>query len=325
MHSIIIVLPYFGKFPNYFDLFLKSCAANKTINWLLITDQDTDSTCLPDNFIVRKTSFCNIQSIAKEKYGVAPATPYDLCKYRVVYHEMFWDEIKDYDFWGFCDCDLIFGNLRELITNDVLDKYDKISWRGHLTLFKNISQVNNAYKSKIPGYKTFLGCIHNSEGINLFDEVGINKIFNYLGLKIYEDLPFADLAIRNNNFICHHDIFEPDSNIHQIFQWTEQRLYRVFAHNETIHKMPVAYVHFLKRPMKWDDKSIINDSSYLIVPNKFIKDEDLSLNKVLEYSKKRVYWSYILPRLTPSFLLKKVTLKLFSKNQQPDVYERSKY
>lgn len=33
MQKIIIILPYFGKFSNYFNLFLKSCEKNHTIDW----------------------------------------------------------------------------------------------------------------------------------------------------------------------------------------------------------------------------------------------------------------------------------------------------
>ena len=130
-------MPYFGRFPSYFPLYLKSCAANHTITWLLITDQTLKEIIIPDNFIVKNSTFYDIQNKAEGLFGKAPDTPYALCKYRVVYHELFKENISGFDFWGFCDCDLIFGNLRYFITDEVLDKYDKISWRGHLTLFKN--------------------------------------------------------------------------------------------------------------------------------------------------------------------------------------------
>ena len=38
MKSINLIIPYFGEFPNYFPLFLKSCEFNKTIDWTIITD-----------------------------------------------------------------------------------------------------------------------------------------------------------------------------------------------------------------------------------------------------------------------------------------------
>lgn len=42
MKSIIIIVPYFGEFPNYFQLFLNSCKYNESINWVIITDKEKD-------------------------------------------------------------------------------------------------------------------------------------------------------------------------------------------------------------------------------------------------------------------------------------------
>ena len=45
--------------------------------------------------------------------------------------------VKKYDFWGYCDLDLIFGDIRKFVNEEVLNTYEKIYNRGHLTLFKN--------------------------------------------------------------------------------------------------------------------------------------------------------------------------------------------
>ena len=36
--SIILIIPYFGKWPVWFNAYLKSIEANQTINWLIPTD-----------------------------------------------------------------------------------------------------------------------------------------------------------------------------------------------------------------------------------------------------------------------------------------------
>ena len=51
-----IVLPYFGKLPNYFPLFLNSCRFNPTIDWLVYTDSDQKMDW-PENVKVTKTTF----------------------------------------------------------------------------------------------------------------------------------------------------------------------------------------------------------------------------------------------------------------------------
>ena len=38
MNKIAVIMPYFGKMPNYFDLWLQSCHANSQIDWIIVTD-----------------------------------------------------------------------------------------------------------------------------------------------------------------------------------------------------------------------------------------------------------------------------------------------
>lgn len=321
MKSILFILPYFGRFPNYFNLFLKSCEQNSSINWLLITDNDLRDFTIPVNVLVRYEQFADIQYRIKKLYGYAPQSPYDMCKYRVAYADIFLDALN-YDFWGYCDCDLIWGNLRYFFTEEVLNRYDKISWRGHMTLFKNSPEINNIYKLEISGFKTFKGCISNSDGVNLFDEVGINKIFDEEGLKIYKKIPFADLKIRSANFVCLHDLFPQNTNDFQIFRWSVRDGLERIAINEatdTIVRECIAYVHFLKRPMKLCGSDL--SSSFLIVPNKFIDDEAISLKLVKRYSKKRIYWSYWLHRLNYKFIVNKVKTMLTHRNAEADTYK----
>jgi hypothetical protein len=46
--SLLLILPYYGTFPSYSNLFFKSCEKNSSINWLLITDQDTSNIEIPE-------------------------------------------------------------------------------------------------------------------------------------------------------------------------------------------------------------------------------------------------------------------------------------
>jgi len=36
--KIRIIIPYFGKWPLWIDLFLESCRFNPTVDWLIFTD-----------------------------------------------------------------------------------------------------------------------------------------------------------------------------------------------------------------------------------------------------------------------------------------------
>ena len=39
--KVTFIIPYFGKLPNYFDLFLKSCKYNGGYRWIVFTDDKT--------------------------------------------------------------------------------------------------------------------------------------------------------------------------------------------------------------------------------------------------------------------------------------------
>ena len=65
-------------------------------------------------------------------------TPYKLCDIKVMYGEVFSDYVKGYDFWGYCDIDLIFGDIRKFLTDKVLASAEKCYVLGHFSIYKNV-------------------------------------------------------------------------------------------------------------------------------------------------------------------------------------------
>ena len=59
MKSIAYLVPYFGKLPAGFKMWLLSCAANETIDWILLTDDRTVYN-YPNNV---KVHYCTYDSI----------------------------------------------------------------------------------------------------------------------------------------------------------------------------------------------------------------------------------------------------------------------
>ncbi|EEG90690.1 hypothetical protein COPCOM_00918 [Coprococcus comes ATCC 27758] len=133
----VLILPYFGQFNNYFPLFLKSCEANPTYTWMIFTDNEFKYVC-PENVHVIKTTLDEIRKIANEKFGfkIVLESAYKLCDYKPAYGFLFEKYIKDFDYWGHCDCDLIFGNLEKNVTPLLNEDYDKLFAAGHLTIYK---------------------------------------------------------------------------------------------------------------------------------------------------------------------------------------------
>ena len=211
--KIIICIPYFGTLPKGFDLFLISCKYNSTIDFLLLTDDHTQYD-YPDNFRVIYTTFEIIQNRIRNNFDfeVKISYPFKLCDYRPSYGEIFKDYFKGYDFWGHCDVDLLFGDIRAFYTEEVLSRFDKIGHLGHLTLYRNTQRVNLFYKNSIKDnsaeliepYKT---AFTNNNNIG-FDEwmfetqyYKIGEIFMYYDMPVFYENHFADLTPFTRPFI----------------------------------------------------------------------------------------------------------------------------
>ena len=77
--------------------------------------------------------------------------PYKLCDYKPAYGLIFENYTSGYQFWGQSDIDVIYGNIRNFITDEMLDKYDFISIRhdyttGCFALYRNNALINNIFK-----------------------------------------------------------------------------------------------------------------------------------------------------------------------------------
>ena len=150
--KIVILLPYFGNFPNYIHFFFKTCAYNKDITFLVFTDNNFSEYTKIENIHFIPSTLTEFNALASTKLGaeVNITNAYKLCDFKPMYGLIYEDYIKDYDFWGYCDTDIIFGNLKNILTNEVLDKYEIISshpqyMSGPFSLYKNVKEVNNLF------------------------------------------------------------------------------------------------------------------------------------------------------------------------------------
>jgi len=150
--SIVLLYTYFGPLPWYFPYFVKSCFFNPTIKFKIITDNKI-SLELPPNVTIVKKSLNEVIQIANEKLGftVNINSYYKLCDFKPTYGFLFPDLIEGYDYWGFGDIDVIFGDVRNFMTYEILDEYDLICLRhdfltGYFTLMRNCKAMNNLFK-----------------------------------------------------------------------------------------------------------------------------------------------------------------------------------
>lgn len=158
---ICLVLLYFGRLPLYFPAFLRSCEANPDVDWLFLTDQAPPERELAGCISWISSSCKEINERASDLIQArVEKTAYGLSDMKPTFGALLGDHLKGYDYWGHCDCDAIFSNIRKHIDPwlargpDVLTSRDNFHC-GHFTLWKNSETVNNFFR-QVPGYKDFL-------------------------------------------------------------------------------------------------------------------------------------------------------------------------
>ena len=290
-HKIAVIQPYFGKFPNYFSLSLKSLEYNSDFDWYIVTDDKTSHN-YPKNVHVIYMTFDDLhKKIQKEfDFKVAFETPYKICDFRPCFGVIFKDLLDKYDFWGYFDPDVIFGDLKNYVNDNILSEYDKLFVKGHFSLYRNNDFINNLYKEKIDGCLYYKDVFTDNVSF-IFDEKetdGINAFFVKSGLKLYDNREIiADIGIWNYSFI----IAKPNEEEklkaqNSCFSYENGKAFRYYYLDGNIHKEEFMYIHLQKRKMTINTE---NSSKYLIYDNSFNDFADISKEFLLN-SNRNKYW-----------------------------------
>lgn len=256
MHSLLTISCYFGKLPEHFPMFLKSVEMNPTVDFLLITDCKVDDT--PSNFRVYNCSFEEMRERIQElfDFSIVLDRPYKLCDYKPVLGLAFSEYLEGYDFWGYCDLDMIFGDIRAFLSDSVLEQYDKIYKLGHLTYYRNNDENNARYR--LDNWLTYKEAFTTSE-IVAFDEIaGMQNIFDKHGFPTYFSRDYADITYGKVRFtLSYFQIPEelvPTNNYDkQVFYWENGKVFRAYLKDGEILREEFIYIHFSKRKMLLND------------------------------------------------------------------------
>lgn len=289
MNKLILILPFFGKLPSYFELFLNSCVKNENfVDFLIITDNDLKSY---NNIKILNFSWNSFRSFVKSKfdYPICLENPYKLCDFRPSYGIIFKDYIEKYDYWGHCDCDLIWGDFKLLDPIISSKRYERIGYYGHLTIYRNNEKVNNYFNTlKAPDVLAFKEVCNSTKNFAFDEFSGMNKLFDYNKLTNCKTRLFDDIIFYSTNFFSRRHFINENNNYslkHStpiFFHFDRGNLYRyVYIKNNWL-KDESLYVHFQKRNMIMnnDDKN-----NFLIFPDQFINYSDFSTLNLKKLSK----------------------------------------
>ena len=284
-NKVCFVCVYFGKFPNYYNYWLQCCRHNKDFTWLIITD-NKDKYEYPENVIVEHTSLeelkCKIETLVAARVNIDK--PYKLCDYRPLYANIFNQELQGFTHWGYMDFDLIFGCLKNHFTDEIIDKYDKVSALGHVTVIKKTPQMVELYKTC-----DYLQILQNPQN-RTFDELmytpNINQLIIENGLLLRPTIAYADIGASHYNFYTYtyHAGNKTQKNkyIPTVFLYRDGKTYQCTFDSEQVITREVAYFHFSRRSISVPEIVL---SDYYLVPNEFIKYETLTKELILKYSK----------------------------------------
>jgi hypothetical protein len=193
MKAIHVIVPFFGPLPRYLDYFLHSLTGNSSLKFTILTD-DNYSGALPPSVSILRCTCEEFSSLASDRMGlrvrILPKFSYKICDLKPAFGLIFRDLLEGYDFWGYCDIDMILGNIRDHLPHGSLEKSDVISMReeylsGSMTLWRNSPDIYNLFRLSKDWRAVF-----TDEAYYLgFDEVGHASVSDLIHGAALTDLP----------------------------------------------------------------------------------------------------------------------------------------
>lgn len=259
-YTVALIVCYYGEFPGYFPLWLESGSRNSMLDFILVTENDVGNYPIPDNVHIVRESFEALRERFQRlfPFQISLEHPYKLCDFKPVYGQAFQEELKEYSFWGYCDIDMIFGNVEKYLTRDMLNSYEKLFMYGHFMLFRNNEKMRTLYQKSgsIYPYQKVL----STNAAFAFDEMlGMNKIAEKNGVKVYSESMCMDVGYSMPGFLS------LDSTVkEEIFYKEGSGIYRACVSGDEVVITEYMYIHFSKKkPRLLFGGAVVPDSYYI--------------------------------------------------------------
>jgi hypothetical protein len=157
---MVLITVYYGALPFWLPAFLLSCRYNPDVEWFVVTDSAAPVTC-PANVKFISLPLGEFNRLCSDKLGfsvnIRPTFAYKICDLRPAFGRIFEDYIRDHQFYGHADLDVVWGHFGTFVTREMLDRFDIITSRirnisGHCCLFRNVPDVTTIF-TRMPGYR----------------------------------------------------------------------------------------------------------------------------------------------------------------------------
>lgn len=292
MKRIVILFPYFGKLPPQYGMWRASALRNPDIDFVFFTDCEVENA---PNIIVHKMQFEDFKKMIQDAFDfpIVLDRPYKICEYRPAFAYALPDYVKEYDFWGWGDLDVVYGDIRHFITKDVLSQYKMISGCGHFALYHNDKDTNTYFMKSIHGYQDYKDAFSKHES-TFFDEF-YHKGFGDKWRDCRPEDCWLDWQFDN--------ISRPKEAYHfcslnrhwkqVVFEHIGKKLFMIKIENGQIVKKESLYAHFQHRGFMKD--KVTDYNHFLITPNSIIDYPKHHINLWIRYYCRKHYfrtWYY---------------------------------
>ena len=248
----LVIAVWIGPLPGWFALWLRSAAGNPALRFLLLTDQHVAGP-LPANVNIAATDLATLSDTFSARLGfsVALDQPYKLCDFKPLYW-MLAPRLDDCDYWGFCDLDVIWGDLSPLLAR-TLGPFDAVLGEGHLRLFRNDEPCRELYRHPAVPFD-WRAALSSPMIMGLDEHPGINHALAGGGFRWFADpQAVADIDADFRQFRL---VPQADNPRLQAFRWEDGRVWRDSWRGGAARSEEFLYIHFQKRALRTDPAAL---------------------------------------------------------------------
>ena len=171
-NKIILVQLWLGDIPDYFWHHYETTKNLRGFDFLFVTDQDI--TLDSQNYKVVKTTREEVENKVSRMLEINFKLKNNKksCDLKASYGDLFFEYVREYDYFGCYDIDTLFGDLNQFVS-PYLGEFDFISvgdevfhnrLSGPFLLIKNTQELRSLYKGE-----EFISCFEK-EGVQCFEE-----------------------------------------------------------------------------------------------------------------------------------------------------------
>jgi len=268
--SVRLVVPYFGERPSYLPLVVRSMARNPDVDWLFLTDAAVPGA--PPNVCVR---VCDFGELARRfqrhfDFPISLEQPYKLCDFRPAFGEVFREELAGYEFWGHCDLDLVFGQIRQHLPPEAW-KADKILIQGNFALYRNTPEAAGWFRHEIDGI-SYRQVLSTPQAMHFDEWAGIRYLLEDLGVPYWQDDVIFDLSFRRYRTRAEH----PSGRDPRRYAWEDGEICEYRLEGGDIVRRTALLAHLQKRTMRAPGADVLAADRYWILANGFAVQKRVS-------------------------------------------------